>query len=175
VDRLLTKSTNLKHRTLFITLYATGLRVSELVNLKIEDINSQTMTLKVRAGKGRKDRLLPFSQPFLDVLRQYIKFYAPITFLFNGAIPGRPLSVRTVQNAFSKAKQKAGLTQKISAHTLRHAFATHHLDDGTHLAAIKAMLGHTNLKTTERYVHMTVQSLHQFTNPADGLCKKFIT
>jgi integrase/recombinase XerD len=174
VDRLLNHTLNLKHKTLFLTLYATGLRVSELVNLKIEDLNSQTMTLKVRAGKGRKDRLLPLSQPLLDVLRQYAKLYGPVVFLFNGAIAGHPLSVRAVQNAFSKAKQKAGLTHKVSAHTLRHAFATHHLDEGTHLAAIKTMLGHTNIKTTARYVHMTVQSLHQFTNPADQLCKKFI-
>ena len=175
VDRLIAQATCLKHITIFLTLYATGLRIDELVKLKIEDINSQNMTIRVRQGKGRKDRFLPISQPLLDILRQYVKLYRPAIFLFNGAIHSKPLSARAIQNAFQLAKQKAGLNPKITPHTLRHAFATHHMDDGTHLSAIKSMLGHTHIKSTSRYLHMSAQSLHQFNNPADSLCKKHIT
>jgi integrase/recombinase XerD len=174
VDKLLCACTCLKHRTIFLTMYATGLRVSELVQLKIEDIDSQSMTIRVRKGKGGKDRLLPLTEPLLLLLRDYVKLYRPVDYLFNGLLNGKSLSTRAVQNAFQLAKQKARLNPKISAHTLRHAFATHHLDDGTHLPAIKTMLGHTNIKTTERYLHLSIQSLHQFNNPADELCKKFI-
>lgn len=174
VDALLHHTHNGKHEAIFLTLYATGLRIGEVVKLKIEDINSQTMTIRVRWGKGRKDRFLPLSQALLDILRQYVRTYRPTVYLFNGAINGQMLSARAVQHAFQVAKEKAQLNPRITPHTLRHAFATHHLDDGTHLAAIKSMLGHTNIKTTARYLHMSVESLHQFNNPADGLCKKYI-
>jgi integrase/recombinase XerD len=174
VDKLLCACTCLKHRAIFLTMYATGLRVGELVQLKIEDINSQSMTIRVRNGKGRKDRFLPLKEPLLLLLRDYVKLYRPAEYLFNGLINGKSLSTRAVQNAFQLAKQKARLNPKISAHTLRHAFATHHLDDGTHLPAIKTMLGHKDIKTTARYLHLSIQSLHQFNNPADDLCKKFI-
>ena len=174
VDRLIVQAACVKHKAIFLTLYATGLRVGEVVKLKMEDINSENMTIRVRQGKGRKDRFLPFSQPLLDILRQYVKLYRPTIFLFNGAINAQPLSIRAIQNAFQLAKEKAHLNPKITPHTLRHAFATHHMDEGTHLSAIKSMLGHTNIKTTSRYLHMSVQALHQFNNPADSLCKKFI-
>jgi integrase/recombinase XerD len=174
VDKLLCACTCLKHRAIFLTMYAMGLRVGELVQLKIEDINSPSMTIRVRKGKGGKDRLLPLTEPLLLLLRAYVKAYHPVDYLFNGLINGQPLTTRAVQSAFQLAKQKARLNPKISSHTLRHAFATHHLDDGTHLPAIKTMLGHTNIKTTERYLHLSIQSLHQFNNPADDLCKKFI-
>lgn len=172
VDDLLMHTPNVKHKAIFLSLYATGLRISELSNLKIDDINSQTMTLRVRSGKGRKDRFIPIKQPFLDLLQQYIGLYEPKTFLFNGDKRGEPLTTRAMQNAFQLAKQRANLNPKITPHTLRHAFATHHIDEGTHLPAVKSMLGHTNIKTTARYIHMSVQSLHQFNNPADALCKK---
>ena len=174
VDRLIAQAHCLKHKAIFLTLYATGLRISELANLKIEDINAQTMTLRVRSGKGRKDRFLPLSLPLLDMLRQYFLSYKPLVYLFNGEKNAQPLSTRAIQHAFQVAKKKAKLNPKITPHTLRHAFATHHIDDGTHLAAIKSMLGHTNIKTTSRYLHMSVNSLHQFNNPADSLCTKHI-
>ena len=174
VEKLIEQATCLKHQTIFLTLYATGMRMNEVVSLKIEDINPQTMTLRVRMGKGRKDRFLPLSQPLLAVIDQYVEQYKPAIFLFNGATIGHPLCARAVQNAFQLAKQKARLNPKITPHTLRHAFATHHLDNGTHLGGIKEMLGHANLKSTQRYLHLSVQSLHQFTNPADDLCKRYI-
>ena len=174
IDKLLAHTPFAKHKAIFLTLYATGLRIGEVVNLKIEDVNSQTMTIRVRGGKGRKDRFLPLTQPLLEVLRQYFTDYKPTVYLFNGVNVGEPLSARAIQHAFQSAKEKAKLNPRITPHTLRHAFATHHVDDGTHLAAIKSMLGHTNIKTTSRYLHMSIQSLHQFNNPADELCKKFI-
>lgn len=174
VDKLLEHTASLKHKTIFLTLYATGLRVGELSSLKIEDINQQTATLRVRSGKGRKDRFLPLSQPLLNLLQPYFEAYQPLVYLFNGERNAQPLSTRAIQNAFQVAKIKAKLNPKITPHTLRHAFATHHIDDGTHLAAIKSMLGHTNIKTTARYIHMSIHALHQFNNPADSLCKKHI-
>ena len=174
VDRLVAHANCLKHKTIFLTMYATGLRISELANLKIEDINSKNMTIRVREGKGRKDRFLPLSKPLLDLLRQYFSAYQPTIYLFNGEKDAQPLTTRAIQHAFKVAKERAKLNPKITPHTLRHAFATHHIDDGTHLAAIKSMLGHTNIKTTSRYLHMSVNSLHQFNNPADSLCKKYI-
>lgn len=174
VDKLITYANCLKHKTIFLALYATGMRIRELSNLKIEDINSKTMTIRVREGKGRKDRFLPLSIPLLEILRQYFADYKPSVFLFNGEQKAQPLTTRAIQHAFQVAKKKAKLNPKITPHTLRHAFATHHIDDGTHLAAIKSMLGHTNIKTTSRYLHMSVNSLHQFNNPADSLCKKYI-
>ena len=175
IDLLLNQTAYSKHRTIFLTLYATGMRIGELVNLKMEDVNSKTMTILVRQGKGRKDRFLPLSHPLLEMLRQYFLDYKPIIYLFNGVNVGEPLSTRAIQHAFQCAKEKAKLNPRITPHTLRHAFATHHVDDGTHLAAIKSMLGHTNIKTTSRYLHLSVHSLHQFSNPADDLCKKYIT
>jgi site-specific recombinase XerD len=175
IDKLLQNAPFPKHKAAFLTLYATGMRIGELVNLKIEDVNSKTMTILVRQGKGRKDRFLPLTQPLLDVLRQYFTDYKPSVYLFNGVNVGEPLSARAIQHAFQMAKEKAKLNPRITPHTLRHAFATHHVDDGTHLAAIKSLLGHTNIKTTSRYLHLSIQSLHQFSNPADSLCKKYIT
>ena len=174
VNRLIEHAQNMKHRAIFLTLYATGLRVNEVSLLKIADVDSQAMVIHVRLGKGGKDRFVPLNESLLAILRQYYQKYTPSVYLFNGEIKGQPLSTRAIQQAFAVAKQKAGLTGKLSPHTLRHAFATHHIDDGTHLMAIKSMLGHTNIKTTTRYLHTSIKSLHQFNNPADDLCKKFI-
>jgi integrase/recombinase XerD len=164
IDKLLAHTLFPKHKVAFLTLYATGLRIGELVNLKIEDVNSQTMNIRVRQGKGRKDRFVPMSEPLLDIIRQYVTDYKPTIYLFNGVKVGEPLSARAIQHAFQCARQKANLNPKITPHTLRHAFATHHMDEGTHLQAIKSMLGHTNIKTTSRYLHLSIQSLQHFAN-----------
>ena len=174
VDKLVQHAHNLKHRTILLILYATGMRVNELSLLKITDVESQSMVIHVREGKGGKDRFVPLTPALLAILRQYYAQYRPSVYLFNGEKKGQALSTRAIQSAFAVAKQKAGLNDKLSPHSLRHAFATHHIDDGTHLMAIKSMLGHTNIKTTTRYLHTSVKSLHQFHNPADDLCKKFI-
>lgn len=174
VDRLLMHTFNMKHKMIFLSLYATGLRINELSQLKLEDINPQTMSLRVRSGKGRKDRFIPIKQPFLDFIEQYRRLYEPVNYLFNGEKKGEVLTTRAMQSAFQSAKKRAKLNPKVTPHTLRHAFATHHLDEGAHLPALKSMLGHTNIKTTSRYLHMTVESLHQFNNPSDSLCTKHI-
>jgi integrase/recombinase XerD len=173
VDALIAHAGNLKHQTILLMLYGTGLRVAELAQLKVADVDSQTRVIHVRTGKGGKDRFVPLTNPLLAILRQYYVQYRPAVFLFYGEQNGKPLSTRTIQSAFAVAKLKAGLSGNISPHSLRHAFATHHIDDGTHLMAIKSMLGHTNIKTTARYIHTSVNSLQQFNNPADDLCKKY--
>lgn len=149
---------NLKHKTMLRVLYATGLRVSELCALKLTDIDSARMVVHVRCGKGFKDRCVPMSRTLLLHLRTYWKTYKPKRALFENEISGEPLSMRTVQAVFSRAKKKAGIKKPASAHTLRHCFATHLLDAGTDLFHIKAFLGHTGIGTTARYLHLSDRS-----------------
>jgi integrase/recombinase XerD len=145
---------NLKHKTMLRMLYATGLRVSELCALKIADIDSARMVVHVRRGKGFKDRCVPMSQTLLDNLREYWRAYRPKTALFESQHTGVPISARTLQAVFAQAKKKAGINKPASAHTLRHCFATHLLDAGTDLFHIKSFLGHSNISTTARYLHL---------------------
>ena len=119
-----------KYQTIFLTFYATGMRMSELCNLKMQDINAQNGTIRVRQGKGRKDRLLPAKEPLMMVLDQYRAAFNPSVYLFNGAKNGHPLGARSIQHAFQTAKNKAKLNPKITPHSLRHAFATHHIEGG---------------------------------------------
>lgn len=146
---------NLKHKTMLRVLYATGLRVSELCALKIEDIDSSRMVVHVRRGKGYKDRCVPMSDTLLDNLRTYWKAYRPKTALFENEDTGEALSVRTAQAVFAQAKKKAGVKKTASAHTLRHCYATHLLDAGTDLFHIKAFMGHVGIGTTARYLHLS--------------------
>jgi len=170
VKKLLDGITNLKHRTIFILIYSAGLRIRELTNLRISDIDSQGMRIKVVQGKGRKDRYTLLSEQVLLKLRDYYLKYKPVEFLFNGWRKGSLISPRTVQHAFSLALKKAGLEGKnYSVHTLRHCFATHLPDNGTDLHAIKELLGHSDLKTTMIYMHLTTARVQRIVNPYDRL------
>ena len=154
VERLVRSLANIKHRTMLQVLYATGLRVSELIGLRVGDIDSGRNTLTVRHGKGAKDRQLPLSPTLLHLLREYWKLYRPKEFLFENSRSDAQMSARTVQEVFMQAKKASGIKKKISAHTLRHSYATHLLEAGTDLVSIRNLLGHTNISTTTVYLHL---------------------
>lgn len=161
---------NIKHRTLVILLYSAGLRVSEIAALKIIDIDSKNMRIKVVQGKGAKDRFTILSEQVLLELRAYYLIYKPVGYLFNGAKKGRPISIRNIQHSIHKALIQLGLQSKnYSVHTIRHSFATHLLDNGTDLHTIKELMGHTHLQTTMQYMHLTNRRISNVINPYDAL------
>lgn len=154
VRQLVSQTRNLKHRTMLKVLYATGIRVGELVKLKPVDIDSRRMVIRVEMGKGRKSRYTVLSLSMLEELRSYWLKYRPRFYLFEGAVAGRPISIRTVQAAFKQACRRAGLRKQVGVHVLRHSFATHLLENGVDTLTLKALLGHSEVSTTARYVHV---------------------
>ncbi|MCC6412760.1 MAG: site-specific integrase [Saprospiraceae bacterium] len=154
VQRLIRSLPNIKHRTLLQVLYGTGLRVSEVVALRVADIDSGRGLLAIRQAKGFKDRYVPLSPTLLDSLREYWRIYRPTEFLFESSMTGGPLSIRTAQAIFQNAKVAAGISKKASPHTLRHSYATHLLEAGADLLSIKQQLGHRNISTTTVYLHL---------------------
>lgn len=174
IGRLFKAITNLKHKAIIFTAYSAGLRVSEVVNLKMTDIDSKRMTLFIQQAKGKKDRYVNLSPVLLDILRSYIKKQErkPINYLFEGQIPGEPYSTRSAQQIFIDAKIKAGISKNISFHGLRHSFATHLLEKGVDIKYIKDILGHFDIKTTERYVHVARKTLVNISSPLDDLHEK---
>jgi site-specific recombinase XerD len=146
------------------------MRVSEIANCKIADIDSKNMRIKVVQGKGAKDRFTVLSEQVLLELRAYYLIYKPKEYLFNGQKPGKRYGVRSIQHLMQKALIKVGLESKnYTIHTIRHSFATHLLDNGTDLYTIKELLGHTNLQTTMRYMHLTARRIDEIVNPYDAL------
>lgn len=168
VKQILTALDNLKHKTMLYLAYSCGLRVSEIVNMKIEDIDSKRMVISVRQSKGRKDRQVMLSPRLLDLLRDYFKEYKPVNWLFAGQY-GEQYSVRSVQIVLKAAKDKAGVRKRGSIHALRHSFATHLLEGGTDLISIKDLLGHSSLSTTSIYTHVSKKSLNKIQSPLDKL------
>lgn len=148
-------------RVLVQTDYALGLRVSELVRLRVEDLDSRRLVVHVHAGKGRKDRLVPLSSKLLEELRAYWRQYRPATWLFPGTKPGAHRSAASVQRLVGRVARRAGLTKAVTVHTLRHSYATHQLEAGLDLLTLQRVLGHNSLKTTSEYVHLTTRQLQR--------------
>jgi integrase/recombinase XerD len=169
VSCLLQSISNPRYRMFFTTIYATGLRLSEARRLEVADIDSARNTVRVRQGKGRKDRYVMLSPRLLEQLRQYWKAYRPARLLFPGLDPERPLAERTLQDALREARDKAGLSPQVTAHTLRHCFASHLLERGANVRVIQLLLGHASLKTTARYTHVADSALAQTPSPLDLL------
>jgi site-specific recombinase XerD len=160
-----------KHRAILMTAYAAGLRVSEATHLKVTDIDSQRMMLRVDQGKGRKDRYVMLSPRLLDVLRTYWKAVRPTLWLFPGDLPGQPITRGAVELACQKAHRASGIAKPITPHSLRHAFATHLLESGTDVRTIQLMLGHRSLATTSRYLKVATSTVCATTSPFDLLPK----
>jgi integrase/recombinase XerD len=173
VSRLINAAGNLFRRTLLMTLYGTGMRRSELAHLKVGDIDSQRMIIRVVAGKRGKDRDLPLSPALLETLRQYWRWHKPKLYLFPTRTLGRrldqPISDKTVWIACSEAAHRAAIHKRITPHTLRHSWATHLLEAGTDLRTIQVLLGHGDLETTAQYLHLSQRHLQAVTNPLDTL------
>lgn len=164
---ILDQVSNLKHKTILMTTYSSGLRISETLNLRVSDIDSKAMLIRVNNGKGSKDRFTILSQENLKQLRLYWKRYRPHDLLFPGYIAGKPLAATNIQLAFQKAKVKAGVTRPGSIHTLRHSFATHLLEGHTDLNTIQNLLGHSHISTTSRYLHLCTAHLASVKSPLD--------
>ncbi|MBK8521449.1 MAG: tyrosine-type recombinase/integrase [Chitinophagaceae bacterium] len=173
IKRLFNALTNKKHKAMLFTAYSAGLRVSEIVHLKIADIDSRRMQIFIARAKGKKDRYVNLSPVVLDILRNYMKEYRPKPkiYLFESDQTGGAYPTRTVQQIFTNAKNKAGIKKDVGVHSLRHSFATHLLDKGTDIKYIKDLLGHFNIKTTERYLHVSKQQLVNIVSPFDDLWK----
>lgn len=169
VQRLFELTANLKHCTVLKTAYSTGLRVSELVHVKLTDIDSDRMTLRVEQGKGNKDRYTLLSPRLLEQLRTYWKSYQPRLWLFPGQCKTAPLSRASVNQLFQLAKARAHIEKHGGIHLLRHAFATHLLEAGTDLHTIQRLLGHSSIRTTMRYFHLTQRRLMDTKSPLDLL------
>jgi integrase/recombinase XerD len=169
VAALLSASHNLKHRTILTTLYAAGLRVSELCQLQVTDSDSARMVVRVRQGKGQRDRLVMLSPKLLPLLRQYWQQDQPRPWLFPGHPRTRPMTTKAVYLICRHAGQAAHLSKAIHPHVLRHAFATHLLEAGVNLRRIQLLLGHRSLRPTSRYLHVTPQALHAPPSPLDTL------
>lgn len=168
VAQLIGAVENVKHRTMLMTKYAAGLRVSELVNLQNQDIRSARMLIRVRQGKGAKDRFTLLSPGLLQQLRSYWRLFRPAIWLFPNA-NGTKLSTSTIQRVFNRAKEKAGITHGRGIHSLRHSFATHLLESGIDLVTIQRLLGHNHLSTTTKYLHVTRVYLGKVQSPFDLL------
>lgn len=170
IHKVISSIDNVKHRVLVMLFYSTGIRLSEMSHLRITDIDSKTMRIKVVQGKGSKDRYTILSQAVLLELRAYYVQYRPVEYLFNGEAKGRRYSLRSIEKVVSNALLKAGLQNKdYSVHTIRHSFATHLVDNGTDLHTVKELLGHNSLSTTMQYLHLSHKRIEGVVNPYDML------
>ncbi len=168
VRKLIAKVENIKHRCIIKLLYGSGLRLSELLHLKVSDIDSKSMIIHIRKSKGNKDRVVMLSNSLLQELRIYFKKHKPNDFLFEGQTGGI-YSAKSVQMIVKKAASKAGIKKQVTPHTLRHSFATHLLESGTDVRFIQELLGHNSIKTTEIYTHITNISKSKIKSPLDSL------
>ncbi|MES2005983.1 MAG: site-specific integrase [Bacteroidota bacterium] len=159
---------NIKHRAMIMAGYAAGLRVSEIVALKPQNIDSKRMMIHIQAAKGKKDRMVPLARRLLDVLREYYKKHKPVIYLFEGK-PGEPYSARSVQEILQTAKKQANVFKTGSVHMLRHSYATHLMESGTDIRIIQELLGHNSIKTTMRYTHVSKKDIGKIESPLDKL------
>jgi len=169
VQRLFAVVKNLKHKALLMTAYDAGLRLSEILNLRVEDIDSQRMVIRIRQGKGKKDRYGRLSPGLLKLLREYWRACRPETLLFPGAHRNKRYNLATPGQILKKLCRKAGITKRVSMHTLRHSFATHLLEAGTNLRVIQQLLGHSNIQTTCVYTHISIEELREAPSPMEML------
>jgi site-specific recombinase XerD len=168
VKKILEATDNLKHRCMLQLLYAGGLRIGEVISLRLTDVQSERNLLLIRGGKGKKDRTTVLSQRLLENLRTYYKQYRPKEWLFEGQFGGQ-YTADSLRNVFQACRKKAGVKTGATPHTLRHSFATHLLEQGTDLRYIQTLLGHRSSKTTEVYTHVTSYALDKIVSPLDNL------
>jgi site-specific recombinase XerD len=170
IASMIDKTDNLKHKCLIVMIYSCGLRRSEIIEMKISDIDSGRMLIKIRGAKGKKDRYVQLAKGALTMLEQYYKEYKPKIWLFEGQKGGQ-YSAESIISIVKQAGRRAGIRKNIYPHILRHSFATHHLEQGTDLRYIQEWLGHSSSKTTERYTHVSQADFSRFRNPFDDIFK----
>lgn len=172
ISRLFDAVTNIKHKAILVTIYSCGLRISEVLELKLTDIQSDRDLVLVRGAKGRKDRATLLAPTTLKLLRSYYEGYRPKVFLFEGS-PGVRYSPKSVSNILKRGLAKAGIDKDATPHTLRHSFATHLLENGTDLRFIQTLLGHSSSRTTEIYTQVSKKSLANIQSPIEKLGLRF--
>lgn len=160
---------NIKHKTMLSLIYSCGLRRGELLNLKLEDIDSKRNIIMIRQAKGKKDRIATLSPKILEMLRSYYTCYKPKVWLFEGRFANEPYDARSLSNVLKQALAKSNIQKPVSLHWLRHSYATHLLESGTDLRFIQELLGHSSSRTTEIYTHVSTKSLQQIKSPFDDL------
>ncbi len=168
VKSILGEVKNIKHKTILTLIYSAGLRVGEAINLKVSDIDSKRMQIRIRQAKGAKDRYVILSPVLLDLLRTYYSLYKPKDFLFPSQM-SEQISDRTVQSIFKKACKTCKLNKTVSIHVLRHSFATHLMEQGVSLPIIQQLLGHKSLRTTSIYLHVQQYTIDKIKSPLDFL------
>ncbi len=168
VQRFLNTFTNLKHKAIFTLCYSAGLRLGEILNIKISDIDSDRMQIRIHQAKGKKDRYSILSPKVLDLLRRYVQEYKPKEYLFEGQHGGK-YSSASVQQLMRKHRIKANIKKRATPHTLRHSFATHLLDNGTDIRFIQELLGHQHISTTQIYTHVSNKNLEQVKSPIENI------
>jgi len=168
VRRIFAAIRSVKHKAIIATAYAAGLRISEVCALRVSDIDSQRMRIHVRAGKGKKDRYVMLGESLLDLLRQYYQKARPQgDYLFPGYKPHHPICTNAVRQVLRKVVRETGLAKKVTMHTLRHCFATHLLEAGTDIRILQVLLGHSSIRTTLRYTHITDRLVQKLVSPLD--------
>jgi site-specific recombinase XerD len=172
VQRFLAAIRKLKYRAILMTAYAAGLRLSEITHLQVSDIDSQRMMIRVRQGKGQKDRYVMLSPTLLELLRVYWRVERPKTWLFPGHQPDEPISMTSVQRVCHQAGVDAGLSKRVTVRMLRHCFATHLLEAGTNVRVIQSLLGHRSLSTTQRYTYVSAQTVRATVSPLELLAQQ---
>jgi integrase/recombinase XerD len=169
ICNILKHTINLKHKAIIAVTYSTGLRLDEVRQVKLTDIDSSRMQIRVALGKGNKGRYAILSRQILDLLRKYWLKYRPKVYLFEGVKKGKPISTSSLQSVFKQRMKAAGIHKQASFHTLRHSFATHLLEQGVNLRVIQTLLGHTSIKTTTVYTHLQNFDPSSVTSPYDTL------
>jgi integrase/recombinase XerD len=169
IKKILNVHTNIKHKAMLCLIYSCGLRRSELLTLKPNDIDSKRNLVIIKQAKGKKDRIAPLSPAILEILRDYYKQYRPKDWLFEGQHPNTPYDERSLGSVLKQALQKAGINKPVTLHWLRHSYATHLLESGTDLRYIQEILGHKSSRTTEIYTHVSTKSLQKVKSPFDDL------
>ena len=172
IERLFSNLENLKHRTMLFLAYSAGLRVSEVVNLKIRDIHSERMVINIKGAKGKKDRTVALSPGILDLLRKYYTAYSPKEWLFEGQYEDSPYTTQSLQQVFHRAKDASRILQPVTFHSLRHSYATHLHERGTDIKLIQELLGHNDIQTTMRYTHISKRVIENIVSPFDQLTLK---
>jgi len=169
VEDLIKSIRNLKQKAMMSLIYACGLRRSEILNLRMNSVDSKRGLLIIRGAKGNKDRIAPLPLSMIEMLRTYYKDYKPRYWLFEGSKAGEKYTESSIQQVFRHAVKKAGITKYVTVHTLRHSYATHLLENGVDLRFIQSILGHKSSKTTEIYTHVTTKSIEKIKSPFDNL------
>lgn len=169
--KMFEKTENIKHRLILLLVYGMGLRVREIVGLKIENVDSEQMTVRIQQAKGKKDRYVPLPPSVLELLREYYVAYKPKEYLFEGMTGGQ-YTIRSVQSVFKQAMNRAGINKKVGIYGLRHSYATHLLESGIDISFIQKLLGHKDIRTTLHYVKISDTTIGRITSPLDEIMNK---